>query len=113
MAKYLLIESRDPFEYGDVAYFCKQAGDLAAGGNEVTLFLVQNGVLMARGGIGVNPLADAVKSAGTGKLEVLADGFCLRERAIKSDALLPGVRSSDVDHLVDLLAQDDVKAVWH
>lgn len=113
MAKYLLIESRDPFESTDVNYLCKLAGDLAAAGNEVTLFLVQNGVFMARQGVSGNPLAEAVKGGVRNRTEVLADEFCLRERAIKASSLLPGVKSSTIDHLVDLLAQDGVKAVWH
>lgn len=41
MARYLLIESRDTYEYADVAYFCNLAKDLVATGNEVTLFLLQ------------------------------------------------------------------------
>ena len=51
MAKYLLIESRDPFESNDVAFAYGLASDLAKEGNEVTLFLVQNGVLPARPGL--------------------------------------------------------------
>ena len=111
MSNYLMIASRDCFEYGDVDYFCNQAQDLAAGGNDVTLFLVQNAVLMARKGIDGNPLAGVV--GGGSKVEVLADGFCLKERGVKSGSMLSGVKVSDVDHLVDLLTQDGVKAVWH
>jgi hypothetical protein len=37
MAKYLLIESRDPFESNDVGYYYELAMGLE-GGNEVTLF---------------------------------------------------------------------------
>ena len=48
MARYVLIESRDPFESRDVPYYYGLANDLAAQGQEVTLFLVQNGVLAAR-----------------------------------------------------------------
>ena len=48
MAKYLLIESRDPFDSNDVANFHELATGLIREGNEVTLFLVQNGVLPAR-----------------------------------------------------------------
>ena len=47
MAKYLLIESRDPFDSGDVGEFYELAAGLAQDGNEVTFFLVQNGVLPA------------------------------------------------------------------
>lgn len=48
MAKYLLIQSRDPFESNDVAYFYELAAGLAREGSDVMLFLVQNGVLAAR-----------------------------------------------------------------
>ena len=48
MAQYLLIESRDPFESNDVGYYYELAKALVEGGNQVTLFLVQNGVLPAR-----------------------------------------------------------------
>ena len=48
MSQYLLIESRDPFESNDVGYYYDLAKGLVEGGNQVTLFLVQNGVLPAR-----------------------------------------------------------------
>ena len=46
MAQYLLIESRDPFESNDVGYYYDLAKGLVEGGNQVTLFLAQNGVLL-------------------------------------------------------------------
>ena len=110
MANYLLIESRDAFEYGDVGYFYNLAKDLAGGGNDVTLFLIQNGVLMARQGVAASPVPELIKG---GKVQVLADDFCLKERGIQSNALLSGVKASNVNALVDLLAADGVKAVWH
>ena len=48
MAPYLLIESRDPFESNDVGYYYDLAKGLLESGNQVTLFLAQNGVLSAR-----------------------------------------------------------------
>ena len=110
MARYLLIESRDAYEYADVGYFCDLAKDLGATGNDVTLFLLQNGVLMARKGA-TSPAKDLL--SGGSNIRVLADSFCLKERAIPESALLPGVKVSDVDTLVDLLAAEGVKAVWH
>lgn len=107
MAKYLLVESRNPWESGDVGYLYALARDLAGGGNDVTLFLVQNGVMPARKGAQDGGLAELA-----GKLKVLADGFSLRERAIARDALISGVAVSDVDAVVDLLAAG-AKAVWH
>lgn len=111
MSKYLLIESRDPFEAGDVPTFCQLARDLAGQGNGVTFFLIQNGALMARSGAQPNPLTKA--AGGKGKLEILADDFSLRERGIKAANLAHGIRPSTIDHLVDLLAQPAVKAIWH
>ena len=48
MANYLLIESRDPFGESGVVQDYTLASDLKKRGNDVTLFLVQNGVLPAR-----------------------------------------------------------------
>lgn len=107
MAKYLLIESRDPWESGDVAGWWEVGKGLAAAGNQVTLFLIQNGVLTARAG--VQP--DLVSSVGA--VRVLADDFSLRARGIGAESLAASVGVSDVDALVDLLADGAVKAIWH
>ena len=48
MAKYLLIESRDPFESNEVANTYQVASGLAGAGDEVTLFLVQNRAALPR-----------------------------------------------------------------
>ncbi|MBM3924699.1 MAG: sulfur reduction protein DsrE [SAR202 cluster bacterium] len=111
MGNYVLIESRDPFEYGDPEYMYHMAGDLAKKGNEVTLFLIQNGVLTTRPGIKDNPLAGLSKSSKA--VKVLADEFSLRERGIKKDGIVSGVQVSDVDNLVDLVMQQGAKVVWH
>ena len=111
MADYLLVESRDPFEYADTSYFYQMAEDLCRAGNNVTFFLVQNGVLMARKGI-TNDAVARLRSAAPA-VKILADDFSLRERAISSDKLADGVTSAGVDDLVDMLAQPGVKAVWH
>ncbi len=108
MAKYLLIESRDPFESNDVPSYYDLAKDLAGAGNEVTLFLVQNGVIPARAGAKA-PGLSALAEAG---VEVLADAFSLRERAIPANRLASGVRAAPLDVVVDQLA-DGRKAMWH
>lgn len=108
MTKYLLIESRDPFESNDVGYYYDLAADLARGGNEVMLFLVQNGVLPTRPGVHSDLLAKAAQSGA----EILADDFSLRERAIPADALIPGVKASPLEVVVDQLA-DGRKVLWH
>ncbi len=111
MSNYLLIESRDPFEYGDTRYMYSLAGDLAGKGNDVTLFLIQNGVLTTRPGVKDNPLDGLSKGAKS--VKVLADEFSLRERGISQSSLSGGVKVSNVDNLVDLLVQEGTKAVWH
>jgi predicted peroxiredoxin len=108
MAKYLLIESRDPFDANTVAEFYDLASGLAKDGNEVTLFLVQNGVLPARAGKHSGAL-DALAGAG---VEVLADEFSLRERGIAADSVVTGVKPAPLDVVVDQLA-DGRKTLWH
>lgn len=108
IAKYLLIESRDPFDSNDVAHWHGLARALVAEGNEVTLFLVQNGVFPARPGTHSAALS-AVADAG---VEVLVDEFSLRERGIATTALTRGAKASPLDVVIDQLA-DGRKAMWH
>lgn len=110
MAKYLLIESRDPFEYGDPEAFSGLALDLAGAGNEVTFFLVQNGTLAARRDAATRTVRTLVEG---GKMTVIADEFSLRERAIWPDRLTAGVGRANIDQLVDLLVNNGRKAIWH
>jgi predicted peroxiredoxin len=108
MAKYLLIESRDPFESNDVGYFYDLAKALAADGNDVTLFLVQNGVFAARPSAR-SEMVNEVTAAG---VAVLADEFSLRERGIWPDRLVAGVQPAPIDVIIDRLAEG-CKALWH
>lgn len=107
MPRYLLIESRSPWESSDVADFYAAARDLVAAGSEVTLFLVQNGVLAARKGAKHSGLAEL-----SSKMKILADDFSLRERGIAKETLASGLQPVSIDEIVDLLAAG-AKAVWH
>jgi predicted peroxiredoxin len=108
MASYLLIASRDPFESADVGFCHDLAQRLAAAGNRVTLFLVQNGVLPARAGAQASGFAELAQAG----VEILADDFSLRERGIPSDRLHQGVKPSGLDIVIDRLAEG-AKAIWH
>ncbi len=108
MASYLLIESRDPFEVNDVTYFYDLASGLKSRGNEVTLFLVQNGVLPVRKSSG-SALLSGLSEAG---VRVLADDLSLGERGILAKSLTKGVESAAIDVVIDQLA-DGVKTLWH
>jgi intracellular sulfur oxidation DsrE/DsrF family protein len=107
MAKYLLIESRDPFEVNDVSYYYDLAAALAKEG-DVTLFLVQNGVLPARRSAKSRRLTELAQAG----VQVLAEEFSLRERGIRADRLAEGVAPAALDVVIDQLAEGR-KALWH
>ena len=110
MGRYVMIESRDPYESGDVSYFYDLAADLVAAGDRVTLFLVQNGALAARKDAKGDPLAGVLK----GGAEVLVDSFALRERGIQDSERHPSVKPAEIGSLVDcMLAEDGTKVLWH
>ncbi|HXG51336.1 MAG TPA: DsrE family protein [candidate division Zixibacteria bacterium] len=108
MARYLVIESRDPFDSSDSAYLSELVRGIAARGNPTTLFLIQNGVLPARKG--AKP-GDALAALIRSKVEVLADDFSLKERAITQ--LVDGVKPADIGRLVDMLMEPGTKVIWH
>jgi len=108
MARYLVIESRDPFDSQDSAYFSELVQGISGRGNETTLFLVQNGVFPARKG---SKHSEAISRLVKNNVKVLADGFSLKERAIKN--LIDGVQVCDMDRVVDLLLEPGTKAIWH
>ena len=110
MAKYLVVETRDPFDSNDVDDIYELATGLADDdSNDVTVFLVQNGVLPVRKkSSAAKRVAQLAK-----KVTVLTDDFSLRERGIEVDEVVDGVKSSDIDTLVDLIAEDGRKVIWH
>ncbi len=106
MAQYLLIESRDPFESNDVAYFYDLTKSLASAGTEVTLFLVQNGVLAAR----PSARSAALTALSQNGVKVLVDDFSLKERGIVK--LGAGIAIAPIDTVIDHLAAGH-KTLWH
>jgi predicted peroxiredoxin len=108
MAKYLLIESRDPFDSNDTGFCADLATQLAAAKNEVTVFLVQNGVLPARAGARAGDLA---RLPGAG-VKVLADSFSLKERGIDAGRLAAGIAAAPLDIVLDALAEG-TQVIWH
>ena len=106
MAQYLLIESRDPFESNDVSYYYDLAKGLADDGHQVTIFLVQNGVLVARPSKGAAALS-ALARVG---VKILADDFAIKERGVAQ--LAEGVSVASIDVVVDHLAAGH-KVMWH
>src|SRR5579864_5077684 len=99
MSRYLLIESRDPYDSNDTKFCCDLARQLAAAKNEVTIFLVQNGVLPSRAGARSGDLT-GLAAAG---VRVLADSFSLKERGIDENRLAVGVTAAALDTVIDAL----------
>ena len=108
MPKYLLIESRDPFDSNDTGFCCDLARQLSAANHQVTVFLVQNGVLPARAGTRSGDLGSL---AGAG-VSVLADSFSLRERGIDETRLAAGIAAAPLDVVLDALAEG-AQVIWH
>ena len=108
MAQYTFIASRDPFESRDCEHTMSLAGELRRSGNDVTIFLVQNGVFGAR---------KSVASQGWSKLaregvRILADTFSLKERGIDRGRLESGIEPAELDLIVDHLAEGR-RVIWH
>jgi len=108
MSRYLLIESRDPYGSGDARGYATLASQLKLAGHDVTLFLVQNGVLPVRAEARCAELRDAIGA----HVEVLAEEFSLRERGIDGGHLLAGVRMAPIALVVERLAAG-WKTLWH
>jgi hypothetical protein len=107
MARYLLIESREPAESAAVLESYELAAELAGRGHDVSLFLVQNGVLPVRQGA----LNDALARATSRGVTLLADDFSLRERGIAAP-LAGGAKSAPIDYVVERML-DGSRVVWH
>ena len=109
MSKYIFIESRDPFESRDSSFVRETASALHQHGHEVTVFMVQNGVLATRKEAQEIWLSQL---ASTG-ITLLADDFSLSERGIQPAELQPGISPAPIEVQVDLLVQENTKAIWH
>lgn len=110
MSKYLLVESRDPFETPDSRQLLELADSLGREGNEVTVYLIQNAVLATRSAAKVEGLDKLLVTDG---VQILADDYSLQERGIDGTDLAAGVGISNMDQLVDLIVEGGPKVVWH
>ena len=105
MAKYLFVETRDPFEYSDVKQTWDLAVELGKAGDDVVMFLVQNAVLAGRENAQVDTLNDS-------NVKVYADDLSLAERGINQDMLRRGITTAGVDALTEYIMEDGRKPIW-
>jgi predicted peroxiredoxin len=108
-SRYVMIESRDPFDSADTRFVCETAAALRARGRAVTVYLVQNGVLASRAGARGSQVPQLTQAGVT----VLADDLSLRERGIERSEMTAGVGEASIDTLVDLVMQPGTKTIWH
>lgn len=108
MRQHLLIESRDHFGRSDGGFCLELAHALAAAGEGVTVLLVQNGVLPARGSVPPHHLAKLVAAG----VPVLAERFSLAERGIREDTLAGGIQPCSLAVVIDRMI-DGWKVIWH
>jgi sulfur relay (sulfurtransferase) complex TusBCD TusD component (DsrE family) len=105
MAKYFLIESRSPFDSPEVNYNYQLASDLANNGNEVSLFLVENGVFVTRKTTTIESL-DKLNN-----VTLLADDFSLRERGIAAEEMRNNIKIAEISTVAEAMA-NGAKTVW-
>jgi sulfur transfer complex TusBCD TusB component (DsrH family) len=107
MTSYLLIETRSLWESQEVAGFLALARELAAAGNRVDVYLIQNAVLITRD-------ADAIAAlTGLPQLNVWADTSSLSTRAIPAATLPPRIEVADMNTIVRLMTRPGSKTIWH
>ncbi len=106
MNRFLLMGSREPTEGESARDLYEIAADLKKQGNEVALFLVQNGVLPARKGA----RAEALDRLATMGVQLLADDFSLRERGITDRR--PAVQAVSIDSVIDRMLEG-WKVIWN
>jgi hypothetical protein len=107
MNRYVLIESRDPFEDGDGHWYHRLANDLKAAGHDVSLYLVENAVFAACKAAHHHNLANL----GQAGMKIYADDFALRERGIGAADLSPTVAPAAIDEIVAAM-ESGARIMW-
>jgi sulfur relay (sulfurtransferase) complex TusBCD TusD component (DsrE family) len=108
MAKFFIVQSREPFTDNQANSDYELIHNLVLAQHEVTVLLIQNGVLPARRG-GMARKFDMICNA---KLSLFADEFSLRQREIAFEDLKPGVLTAGVDTVISAMLAGH-KVIWH
>lgn len=108
MKRFLVVDSRDLTEYVSGYNILDVVEGLGKNGNEVVLFLLENGVIAARKGADAGRELSHLANQGT---EVYAEDVSCRARGIT--ALAKGVQESSLDFLADSIAKGFDNIVWY
>jgi len=109
MSIYLLVETCLTGDSQTVRSFLDLASQLSEDGHQVDLFLLQNGVLIAR----TNAEPSLAALVAKPEVSVRVDDFSLSSRSLKPAELVPGVRVAGMSELVELLTRPGCKPIWH
>jgi len=107
MEKYLLVQSRHPFESTHSDQFFSMVEGICERSNDVVVYFLQNGVLPTQKGSVHNGRITELLGE---KIRILADKFSLEEHSIGN--IMEGVQESDRNKLVQLLVEPGRKAIW-
>src|SRR5690606_36510408 len=99
MSHYLFIQSQDPFADARATRQYELAIDLKNRGNDVTVVLVQNGVIPARRQAACQAF-DALAANG---LTLVADTFSLEQRDIDPKQLKDNITIGSMDNVIDAM----------
>jgi|SRR5690606_3578966 len=108
MSHFLFVQSQDPFTDARAARQYELAIDLKKRGNDVTVVLVQNGVVPARSQA-VCPAFDELAASG---LTLIADSFSLEQRDIASQQLKANISTGSMDDVIDAMLAGH-KVIWN
>lgn len=105
--KVALLTARDPLQVADGGAPARIATDLAAGGHEVTLVLLEDAVAPAREG---HRMAGALGAAVEAGVKVVAEEEALARRAV--NRLGEGIKPTTFGEVVDLLMERTDRQAW-
>jgi predicted peroxiredoxin len=107
MTNLLLVLSKDPYTT-EIPNLVLDIGLKAKNkGNDVSLYLVEDGVTAARNGEFGNRLIDAKEKG----IKILADDKAIQSRGIIS-SLIPDVEIKEIGTLLDYIIEDDTRVTW-
>lgn len=108
MANFFIVQSRDPFTDTRAVSDYELIHHLVVAGNQVSVLLVQNGVMPARRGSMARKF-DMLRAA---KVNMLVDRLSIRQREIEVGELKDGVLLADIEDVIKAMLAGE-KVIWH
>lgn len=110
MSPYLVIETRDPFASREMTQTLRMIQDLIAQGNLVSLYLIQNGVFVARKSVQNPEFHEVIMNR---RVQIFADDYSLEERGIQTSEMHNSIQVANASKLVSLMMEPGCKAIWN